>query len=321
MKKIFNIILLFSVIGLAASAQQVNRRTQFIFNPYLVNPAVAGTENQIPLFVSYRNQWAGFKGAPTTFIASGHMQGPKNSGFGAIITHDDTGGAITETGLEATGAYHVDLNNQDAVSFGLSLNASQYKFDNSKLLVYDNNDQALNGGLAESRLNVDANFGMLIYGKNYFLGFSIPQLIQTKLKLESDVIGDENRNVRHFQFMGSYKYEVDESFDIQTSALLKFTAVTPAQTEVNVKVGYEEMAWAGVTYRHQDAVGLLLGGFHKNIFLGYSYDITITAARVLSPHTHELLLGYVIPGKRGRYQSKGVLGPRVIDRNRIEKRK
>lgn len=321
MKKALCTSLIFSLIGIQVVAQQINRRTQFVFNPYMVNPAVAGTENQTPFFLSYRNQWAGFKGAPTTFVASGHMQGPKNSGFGAIITHDDTGGAISETGLEATGAYHIDLNNYDAVSFGLSLSASQFKFDNSKLVVYDNNDQALNGGMAESHLNVDATFGLMIYGKNYFAGFSIPQMLQSKLNLESAIKGDENRNARHFQFMGSYKYNIDEDFDIQLSSLLKFTQVTPGQIELNTKVGYQEVAWAGLTYRHNDALGVLLGGFHKNIFLGYSYDFTITQARRMSPHTHEVLIGYVIPGKRGKYQPKGVLGPRVLSRSRIEKRK
>ena len=109
--------------------QQLWRRTQFAINPFLVNPAIAGTENQIPLYLSYRNQWTGFKGAPVTMLASGHMQGPRNSGFGAVIQRDDTGGAITRTGVEAVGAYHIDLNNYDGISFGLGLSANQFKID------------------------------------------------------------------------------------------------------------------------------------------------------------------------------------------------
>jgi type IX secretion system PorP/SprF family membrane protein len=320
MKKIsISLVLIFSLCIAEVTAQQISRRTQFAFNPYLVNPAVAGTLNQIPLFISYRNQWTGFKGAPTTMMASGHMQGPKNSGFGAIISRDDTGGAISETGLEATGAYHIDLNNYDAISFGLSLTASQYKFDNSKLVVYDPNDISLNNMQAESHLNVDANFGMIIYGEDYYFGFSIPQIIQTKLKLESPYDAD-NRNMRHFQFMGSYKYYVNDDWDVQPSGFIKLTPVTPAQIDVNVKVGYKEMVWAGVTYRHRDAVALNVGGFYNSFFLGYSYDLTTSDARLMSPHSHEILLGYIIPGKRGRYVARGAMGPRVLDRNRIAKR-
>jgi type IX secretion system PorP/SprF family membrane protein len=112
MKKILTLVL--TMVALCSSdayAQQLWRRTQFAINPFLVNPAIAGTENQIPLYISYRNQWTGFKGAPTTMLASGHMKGPGNLGFGGVIQRDDTGGAISRTGVEAVGAYHIDLNN------------------------------------------------------------------------------------------------------------------------------------------------------------------------------------------------------------------
>ena len=103
------------LLATRANGQQLGRNTQFALNPYLVNPAYAGTQNAIPLYISYRNQWAGFKGAPVTMTASGHMEGPRNTGFGAILQRDDTGGAISRTGLEATGAYHIDLNNYDGI--------------------------------------------------------------------------------------------------------------------------------------------------------------------------------------------------------------
>ncbi len=321
MKKIyFTFAFLFFLAATDSFSQQITRRTQFAFNPYLVNPAVAGTLNQIPIFLSYRNQWAGFKGAPVTMMASAHMQGPKNSGFGAIISRDDTGGAITKTGIEGTGAYHIDLNNYDAVSFGISLSANQYKFDNSKLVVYDQSDLALNNMQVESHLNVDANFGMMVYGEDYYFGMSIPQLIGTKLKLESPN-DSSNRNIRHFQFMGSYKYEVNSDWDVQPSALLKLTPVTPVQIDINVKVGYQETFWSGFTYRHNDAIALNLGAFYDNFFLGYSFDFTTSTAKVMSPYTHEVLLGYIIPGKRGKYVARGALGPRMVDRNRVVKAK
>jgi len=319
-KHYITIVILFLMFTAETFAQQITRRSQFAFNPYMVNPAVAGTMNQIPIFLSYRNQWAGFKGAPVTMSASAHMQGPKNSGFGAIIMHDDTGGAIAETGIEGTGAYHIDLNNYDAISFGLSLTASQYKFDNSKLVVYDQNDEALNNMQAESHLNVDANFGMMIYGEDYYFGFSVPQLAQTKLKLESP-FSSENRNMRHFQFMGSYKYYATEDIDIQPSAMLKFTPVTPVQLDINIKVGYKEMFWAGITARPKDAIALNVGGFYEYFFLGYAFDLTTSPAKVMSPFSHELTIGYVIPGKRGKYLARGALGPKVLNRNRIVKSK
>ena len=298
------------------TAQQLHRRTQFLFNTYLVNPAVVGTKTYSPIMASYRNQWTGFDGAPRTYTLSGHTQLPNRIGVGGIAFHDNTGGAISRTGVELTGSYHIDLNNQDAISFGLSGVVSQFKFDNSDLVVYDPNDNALSGGI-ESKINFDANFGLLVFGPNYFFGFSIPQLVQTKLKLASTVDPDNNRNERHYYFMGSYKYFITEDIDIQPSALVKFVVASPVQFDVNAKVTYKEMIFAGLSYRHKDAVAFMAGIEWNSFALGYAYDLTVTDARNFSPHTHEITLGYYIPRKRGGFVDRSLLGPKVISRRRI----
>ena len=321
MKKL--IILALLSIGLfdhSAWSQQMWRRTQFALNPFLVNPAIAGTENQIPFFISYRNQWTGFKGAPTTMLASGHMQGPSNSGFGAILQHDDSGGAISRTGVDAVGAYHFELNNSDAISFGLGISANQFKIDNSKLVVVDESDIALNNMQAETSINIDANFGMVMYGSNYYFGFSTPNLLQTNLKV--GVLDEkENRNRRHYHFVGSYTYDINEMFDIQPSGLIKMTNSTPIQMDMNVRVGFKKMAWSSVTYRPKDAVAFGLGGFYQNVLLGYSIDLTTSPAKVMSPYTHEVIVGYVIPGKRGKYIARSSIRKKSFTKKRVIKRK
>ncbi len=316
MKKIFFLLVSLVFVGSAANAQQLGRRSQFMLNTFMVNPAAAGTQAKYsPIMASYRNQWAGFKGAPTTIMASGHTSVPHGIGLGAIMYSDNTGGAISESGVELAGAYNVDLNNFDAVSFGLSLNASQYTFDNSSLVVLDQADVALNGMQAETTLNIDATFGFLIYGEKYYAGFSIPQLMQSKLKIEQGA-SDENQNLRHFQFMGSYRHYLDDNWDLQGSGFIRFTSVTPAQLDINVRANYAGAAWAGFTYRHQDALAFMLGGIYKDFTLGYSYDITTTNAKVLSPHTHEIILGYYIPKQKGKFRSNS-LGPRRLQRSKV----
>jgi type IX secretion system PorP/SprF family membrane protein len=321
MKKL--LILSFLFVGYCSTslfAQQIWRRTQFAINPFLVNPAIAGTENQMPLYISYRNQWTGFKSAPTTMLASGHMQGPSNSGFGAVIQRDDTGGAISRTGVEAVGAYHFELNESDAISFGLGISANQFKIDNSKLVVVDESDIALNAMQAEASINIDANFGMIMFGSNYYFGFSTPNLLQTKLKVNG-IETEENRNRRHYQFVGSYTYDINDMFDIQPSGLIKMTNSTPIQMDMNVRVGFKKMAWSSITYRPKDAVALGLGGFYQNILLGYSIDLTTSPAKVMSPFTHEVILGYVIPGKRGKYFARSSIRKKSFTKKRVIKRK
>ena len=65
MKK--QILLLFSfVFALAAKAQQDPQYNLYQFNQMVINPAYAGARDGLSVVASVRNQWAGFKGAPTT---------------------------------------------------------------------------------------------------------------------------------------------------------------------------------------------------------------------------------------------------------------
>jgi type IX secretion system PorP/SprF family membrane protein len=327
MKRIIILLTILAVSTASFHAQQITRQTQFFLNPYAYNPGYAGILGDIPLIMSYRNQWSGFKGAPTTMYASGHMAGPKNTGFGAIFQRDNTGGAISKTSLELTGAYHIQLTNEDAVSFGLGLVGGQYRFDNSTLNVYDPSDIALNGLQAESKFNVDASAGMVIYGKQYYVGMSIPQLIQSRLRIQG-LQTDLNKNVRHFQFMGMYRQRINENFSVQGNGFMRFSGFTPVQIEANAKVSYKNEIllgwynelWAGMTIRPTDAIAFNFGGVYNSYMLGYSFDITTSAAKVMSPYSHEIVIGYIIPSKYGKTPN-GVLGPRVLDRKRIIKPK
>ena len=102
-------------------AQQRFRRTSFPVNSFIINPAVAGTEPVTVLGSTYRHQWAGFDGAPTTTILSAHSSFPNSIGAGVIFYNDDMGGAVSQTGVELAGSYKINLPNTDAVSFGLCL--------------------------------------------------------------------------------------------------------------------------------------------------------------------------------------------------------
>src|ERR1700761_6565856 len=122
-----------------AQAQQKPYYTQYILNNYIINPALSGIENYTDVKLSYRNQWAGISGAPTTMYLS--VQGPINkqdyrttatsfeipgenprgeaywqdytaaqphSGIGLIAVNDKTG-YINRTSVYGTYAYHMGL--------------------------------------------------------------------------------------------------------------------------------------------------------------------------------------------------------------------
>lgn len=315
MKHAFLLSVALMATSWSAVAQQQLRRSQFVTNTYLANPAVAGTEPGTMLSSTYRNQWAGFSGGPSTMLISGHRALPNGVGAGFILYNDDMGGAISQTGVELTGAYSILLNNQDAVSFGLSMKGNQFVFDGTDLQVYQPNDESL-PGTVESSFGVDFNAGMMVYGKDYYFGMGVFNLIQDKLNL-AGVDDDQNRLVRHYHFMGSYLYNVSRLVAVQSSALMRMTEVTSAQLDVNVRAIVNGTSWFGMGFRPQDAFVLSTGLNYGAFTLAYNYDITV-GDNMLSAHSHELSFGYFMP-TRSAFRSRPSSGRRARSSDRILK--
>ena len=315
MKNAFALLVALTATSWSAVAQQQLRRSQFVTNTFLANPAVAGTEPGTVLSSTYRHQWAGFSGAPTTMLLSGHRALPNGLGAGFVLYNDDMGGAIHQTGVELTGAYSVLLNNQDAVSFGLSMKGNQFVFDGTDLEVYQPDDESLPGTL-ESTFGVDFNAGMMVFGKDYYFGMAVFNLLQDKLNL-AGVDGDQNRMVRHYHFMGSYLYNATRLVAVQSSALLRMTDATSAQLDLNVRAIVNGTTWFGMGFRPQDAFVLSTGLNYGAFTLAYNYDIT-TGDNLLSAHSHELSFGYFVP-TRSAFRSRPSSGRKARASDRILK--
>jgi type IX secretion system PorP/SprF family membrane protein len=92
MKKLFFALILLLVSGFQANAQFEPQFTQYMFNEMFINPAYAGSRDQISATLSYRNQWVGLQGAPKTQSASVH--GPlmnKKMGLGLTMMNETIG--------------------------------------------------------------------------------------------------------------------------------------------------------------------------------------------------------------------------------------
>src|SRR5476651_1008869 len=66
MKRILYLFIFFALYIQSGVAQQRPQYTQYVFNNYLLNPAVGGIENYTDVKAGYRSQWTGLQGAPVT---------------------------------------------------------------------------------------------------------------------------------------------------------------------------------------------------------------------------------------------------------------
>ena len=208
-------------------------------------------------------------------------------GLGAVVFNDITG-PISRTGLQLSYAYNIEVSSTYKLSFGLSGNMFQYIFDGNKAVLYDNTiDPAALGGI-EKAVVQDATFGTYLYNGNYYIGISLPQLIQSKIKLDSD----SNNLSRHYFITSGYNFTVNDQLDLEPSVMLKSTDASPLQYDINLRAIYNKQLWGGLSYRDQDALVIMLGMDYNNYSFGYSFDRTLSDINTYTLGSHSVMIGY-----------------------------
>lgn len=286
------LFLLFSTAGVFA--QQLSQYTQYVFNHFSVNPAVAGSKDCLDVRLGYRKQWNGFNGAPTTGWASLHGTiRPKGKpfmankhGFGFFMESDNAGNWGYTRFLLAY-AYHVQMSKDYYLSFGFFGGAQQMKFDVGEVTAVQFNDPALDGK-ASSLIIPEITPGVWAYTKVAWAGLAMHQSLGNAIK----DIGIDSKLARQFMLSAGYKYRIAKKTALVPSMLAKFSKGAPPALDINGMVEWNRKFAVGVGYRNGDAVTFLMKvGFAKYFQLGYSYDITTSKLRVASSNSHEIILG------------------------------
>lgn len=271
--------------------QQLTFNSQYMLNPYLINPAAAGTKEKLNIATSFRQQWAGFNGAPRTQMMSFNMQPNENMGVGAIVYNDITG-PLRNIGVSGSYSYHLQVSDETKLAFGLSLSMTQHILDANSFILHDEIDATLNTGTLKS-LNPDGSFGMQYFGENFHVGISVPQLIENKYKFGNN-FEEINKHVRHYFLTGAYRFRINKELELEPSTLLKYAPAAPFQFDINTRLIYKESMWIGGSYRDKASLVALVGIQRAQFTIGYSYDYVLSNIRNYSGGTHELYLSFGI---------------------------
>ncbi len=290
MKKIYLLISALILVG-TLQAQQLPLYSQYMMNRFLINPAITGNVDFIPLRLTARQQWVGIDNAPSTQAISAHtLLGNKKMGVGGYMFADRFG-PETKIGIQANYSYILELNSINSkLSFGLAFKAFQYKLDYTMMTAIDDDDPSLNN-TAETAFVPDADFGVYLQGERYYAGISATQLIELPITISGQDI-EKNSMIRHYYILGGYKFQVSDKFEIEPSTLLKGTEKTPFQADINVKGIYQQNYWLGVSYRTSNSIIAMIGLKYQGFVFGYAFDYATSDIQNFQSGTHEIILGY-----------------------------
>jgi type IX secretion system PorP/SprF family membrane protein len=305
----------------AANAQQLPIFSQYLYNKFLINPAVAGSDGYTSFTLTAREQWVGLYGAPQTFAFSGQTRIMKNKyivrqtqvkkkfnrpksdgrvGLGGFI-FSDRNGLMQRTGFQASYAYHLWVQSTTQLSMGLAFTGYQLKIDERQINFQDPNEPWLNSDLRKGVFIPDAAAGVYLLNAKFNIGLSVDQLFGAALKI-GDIAYQKFKMARQMNIFGSYVFEYNRYHEFQPSFLFRMSTQFKPQADISMTYIYKQSFWAGLTYRTSGAIIANLGIKYQNLWFGYSVDFTLQEIQKITYGTHELTVALRFGDNSRRYR-------------------
>ena len=295
MKKIlFTISLAFLFVS-KAEAQQDPHYTQYMYNMNIMNPAYAGSKENLAVGLLYRMQWVDIEGAPKTGTLSIHSPVGKNVGLGLSAVTDRIG-PIEETNAYADFSYTLNLGGEHRLAFGIKAGATFHKVGlNSEIgapgFVPDPNDPAFSQDINNTYLNVGA--GLFYYTQKYYLAVSVPNVLKAT-HLDITHSGQQYKfgsETQHYFVTGGYVFDLNQNIKFKPSFMLKSSFEAPTSLDVSANFLFWNKFEIGATYRLEDSFGGMVNfAVTPNVRIGYAYDHITSDLNFTTPASHEFML-------------------------------
>lgn len=289
-KKTWTLIVIVFLCG-TLNAQQDPMYTQYMFNTLSINPAYAGSADVLSAVALHRSQWVNFKGAPTTQTLTVHSPLKKETmSLGGTVVND-AHGPVKQTGIYADFSYRIFMGN-NKLAFGLKAGANLFSANLIDLNPIVEDDQTFSANISSKPLP-NFGFGVMYYSKRYYIGASVPKLLQNKL-IDGDLPNfTNNTEAQHAFLIAGAVFDISHYTKFKPTILFKAVNGAPPGVEVTGQFLFYDKLWAGLMYRWQDAAGVLVQYEINNKFkIGYAYDYTLSDIRRYSDGSHEIMLGF-----------------------------
>jgi len=324
-RSVVSAIVLLFVFGIS-EGQQVPMYSQYIMNGFLINPSFAGRDGNTSVNLTVREQWVGLAQAPSTYALSFQTRILRNSfisksttvkrklvrptkggqvGIGGYIFNDNNG-IMRRTGVQAAYSYNITLGEENDeysrnLSFGLALTAYQYAL-NTDGLIYDKDDPYLNN-YDRSVFIPDFNFGVSFATPKYYLGFAMTNLLRGSVMF-SNSNNNRNSELGHYFLTGGVKVPLSGYWMLEPSAFIKSSDMlfSALQLDLSSRIYYKNDYWAGISWRTNDAIILMIGLKYDRFYFAYAFDFTLTDLRQQSLGTHEFSLAVKFGTNARRYR-------------------
>jgi type IX secretion system PorP/SprF family membrane protein len=289
MKKIYFAALVVFMSFLDVHAQQDPHYTQYMYNMNVINPAYAGSKENLSFGLLYRKQWVEIEDAPTTISLSGSSPVGKNVGLGLSVISDKIG-PVEENNVYGDFSYTLNLGGEHRLALGLKAGVTFQKiglFSDINPSLADQGDNSFREDTNNSNLNIGGGF--FYYTNKYYVAFSVPNMLKSA---HLDYNGVEYGNeIQHYFLTGGYVFDLNPNVKFKPFAMVKSAVNAPTSLDVSTNFLFHDKFELGATYRLDDSFGAMVNyAITPSLRIGYAYDHIVSDLKVTTPSSHEVIL-------------------------------
>jgi type IX secretion system PorP/SprF family membrane protein len=291
--------------------QQLPQFSQYIFNGLHINPGYAGYKNEGYVQSTYRSQWVGFDGAPTTFTVTADLSANEGlMGFGISVLADEIGPTRTTSSM-LTYAYRIQTGKESFLGLGASAGISQYRIDASALRPVDEIDAEL-PVTDQNLFSPNLNVGLFYHSNRFYAGFSTYNMMGRKV-IEREDIALAFNDLHFYITMGAL-LPISDNIQFKPSFLIKEIKGAPTNYDINGMFLFMERLWLGGSFRsnvplgndnlqpsisRRNAVAFIAELFATpQLRIGYAYDYNLNILQNMRTNSHEFSLGYYLSPRK-----------------------
>jgi type IX secretion system PorP/SprF family membrane protein len=283
--RIIKLTFLLAVFSQMAFAQEPITHNLYTTNPYLINPAAAGSKESINLLLDVYYQWASFSEAPRIYTFAADAPFKENMGFGLNL-YSDQRSFFNHTIAMANYAYKIKFSEKTGISLGMGLGIVNNNLNFDGVHPADPSDPLFNTEEYNST-HLGASAGFIFNHKDLHVHFAMPQMLQ-----EGNIFQDQ------YNLFALYNYAVNEKITISPSVLLRSFPGNIFQEDFNLMGTWNNTYWLQGGYR-SDKSFLASAGFNiSSLFIAYCFQGHSGEIKNFGGSSHEILLGYSIKKKK-----------------------
>jgi type IX secretion system PorP/SprF family membrane protein len=315
MKKLILFALISILLG-SVKAQQDPQFTMYMFNGQYLNPAYVGSKGSLDLTGLYRYQWAGqnFDGSPQSASIGINTPFRKNQYSLGVYTGFDHIGHVDMFNLVGQFAYSIPVKKS---KIAIGVQGGFYHFNNNGLKhnLVDDDDETFKNEQVFFSPNIGT--GIYVYSKRYFIGASMPHLLNMKLGSEwfnGGSSSDVSRQYRHLFVSGGVVIGKEKSaVKFKPTFLLRYVQGLDKNVpnfDLNANFLFVDRVWLGAGVRTggnkvgsylSDVVGIFECLVTQQLRVGYSYDYVISSLSSSTTGSHEIMLGYTFGYQKEKF--------------------